>query len=109
MRIGAQLLGGLRGLGLHAVAAHAMHALWREAEMTDYWNLRIGKRADEVDARTFDLYCFSAGFLEEADGVGHSLSHGAVIAAEGHIRDQQRTAHGTANGAGMMQHFIYGD
>ena len=69
--IGLQLANGFRSAGLHAVAAHAMHALRGEAEMADDGHFGINEGADEVDARAFNFDRFGAGFLDEADGVGH--------------------------------------
>ena len=33
----------------------------------------------------------------------------AVIAAEGHVGDDERAAHGAAHGAGVVQHLVHGD
>ena len=57
----------------------------------------------------FDLDGFGAGFLDEADGVGKAFSDGAVIAAEGHVGDDESAANGAANGAGVVQHLVHGD
>jgi hypothetical protein len=72
-------------------------------------NLGVSEGADQLDARAFNLDCFGSGFLHETDGVGQSLGYGTVIAAEGHVGDHQRAAHGAANGAGVMQHLVHGD
>ena len=77
--------------------------------MADDGNFRLGEGADQLDARAFDLDGFGAGLLDEANGVGEALGDRAVIAAEGHVGDDQRAAHGAAHGAGVVQHLIHGD
>ena len=104
-----ELLDGFGGAGLDAVAAHAMEALRREAEVADDGNLGVGEGADQLDARPFDLDGFRAGFLDEADGVGEALGDGGVVAAEGHVGDDEGAADGAANGAGVVQHLVHGD
>ena len=107
--IGLKLAHGFSGAGLHAIAAHAVHALRREAEMADDGNFGIGEGADELDARAFDLDGFGAGLLDEADGVGDALGDRAVIAAEGHVGHDERAAHGAAHGARVVEHLVDGD
>ncbi len=77
--------------------------------MADDGNLGFDERADELDARAFDLDGFGAGLLDEADGVGDGLGDRAVIAAEGHVGHDERAAHGAAHGARVVQHLVDGD
>ncbi len=107
--VGLKLARSFSGAGLHAIAAHAVHALRREAEMADDGDLRVGERANQLDARALDLDGFGAGFLDEADGVGDALGDRAVIAAEGHVGHDERAAHGAAHGARVVQHLVDGD
>ena len=107
--VGLKLEHGVGGAGLHAIAAHAMHTLRREAEMADDGNLGVDEGADQFDARALDLDGFRAGLLDEANGVGNGIGDGAVIAAEGHVGDDERAAHGAAHSAGMVEHLVDGD
>ena len=77
--------------------------------MADDGNLACDQRADQFDARAFDLDGFSAGFFDKADGVGDALGDRAVIAAEGHVGHHQRATHGAAHGARVVQHLVHGD
>ena len=107
--VGLELEDGFSGASLDAVTAHAVKALRGEAEVGDGGNFRFSEGADQIDARAFDLDGFGAGFLDEADGVGEAFGYRAVIAAEGHIGDEQGPADGAADGAGMMEHLVDGD
>ncbi len=97
------------GAGLHAIAAHAVHALRGQAEMADHGNLGLGQGADQLHARAFDLDGFRARFLDESDGVGNALGNGAVIAAERHVGHHQSAAHGATHGARVVQHLVHGN
>ena len=77
--------------------------------MADDGNLGFDKRADKFDARALDLDGFGAGFLDEADGVGDGVGDRAVIAAEGHVGDDEGAADGAAHGARVVEHLVHGD
>src|SRR5450631_2256801 len=98
MRISFQLANAFGGASLNAIAAHAMHALRRETEMTNYGNFCCCKGANQFDSRAFNLDCFGACLFYEANGVGEAFGSGAVIAAEGHVGNNEGTADGTADG-----------
>ncbi len=107
--VGFELEDGFSGAGLDAVAAHAVNALRGEAEVADDGDFGISEGADQFDARAFDLDGLGAGFLDEADGVGEAFGDRAVIAAEGHVGDEQGAADGAADGAGVVEHLVDGD
>ena len=107
--VGLELEDGFSGAGLDAVSAHAVKALRGEAEMGDDGDFGLGEGADEIDARAFDFDGFGAGFFDEANGVGEAIGYCAVIAAEGHVGDEQGAADGAADGAGVMEHLVDGD
>src|SRR6516164_11560167 len=72
-RIGLELGNCFGGAGLHAVTAHAMHTLWRKAEVAHDRNFSGGESAHKFDARPLDLDRFGACFLHKSDGVGQAL------------------------------------
>ena len=108
-RVGLKLPRSFGGAGLHAIAAHAMHALRREAKMADDGNFGFDQRADQLDARAFDFDGFCARFFHKANGVGNPFGNRAVIAAEGHVGHDQSATHGAANGARVVEHLVDGD
>ena len=60
---------------LHAVAAHAVHALWRKPEVADHGNFGCSNGPHDFDARPLDLHGLGAGFLHESHGVRDALGH----------------------------------
>jgi hypothetical protein len=105
--VSLEAIGSLAGARLHAITAHAVKALRRQAKMADHRDLRFSERAHQLDARAFDFDSFRSGFFDESDGVGEPFGNGTVVAAEGHVGHDQRAAHGTANGPGVVQHLIH--
>ena len=106
-----QPVDGLCGLALHLVAAHAMHRLRRQADVSDDRNLRVDNAADEGNApgAALDLHRLGTTFLDEARGVLQRLAAARVIGAEGHVGHQKCVPHGAAHGASVVQHLVHGD
>ena len=88
-----------------------MYRLRGQPHMADDRNLGVDQPLDQFQATaaTLDLHRFSATLFDEADGVGHALGNAGVIGAEGHVGDEHRATHRTANRAGVVQHLVDGD
>ena len=107
--IGFEALKGFGGAGLDAVAAHAVKALGGKAEVADDGDFGVSEGADQLEARPLDFDGFSASLFDKADSIVNALVDCSVIAAKGHVGYDQGASNGTANGAGVMEHFIDGD
>src|SRR5882762_8221708 len=108
--VAQQLLGAIGGLALHAVAAQRVDGLRREADVAHHGNFGFGEARDQFQTAlaAFDFYGFDAGFFHEAYGVAQRFRSIRVIAAKGHVRDQERALRAAADGAGVMDHFVEG-
>ena len=73
--VGEQRVDGMRGFALHLVAAHAVHGLGSEPDVSDDRNLGVDDAADERNAgdAALDFHRFGAAFLDEAHGVLNRL------------------------------------
>ena len=73
--VGGEAVDGVEGLALHAIAAHAVDGLRREADVGDDGDFGVGEAADEfgAGAAAFDLDGLGAGFLDEAEGVARGV------------------------------------
>ena len=69
-----------------------------ESQMTNNGNLAGDECADQINPRPFNFDCFGAGFFHKADSVGNPLGNLAVIAAEGHIGNDQSASYSATNG-----------
>ncbi len=106
--VGLELQNRIDTARLHAIAAHAMHALRRKAEMADDRNFGFNEGPHQLDTRAFDLDGFSACLLEKTDGVGDAVADRTVIAAEGHVGHHEGTAYTAAHGTRVVQHLVHG-
>jgi hypothetical protein len=82
-----------RCAGLHAIAAHAMHALRREAEMADDGNLGFNSARTNSTRGPSILTASAPASLTKRTALA-TPSATAVIAAEGHVGHHQGAAHG---------------
>lgn len=96
---------------LDLVTAHAVEGLGGEADVADDGDFGAGELFYEgcAGCAAFDLDGFGSGFLDEADGVGDGGFGGGVIAAEGHVDDEEGVADCAADCAGVMEHLVHGD
>ena len=85
-----------------------MHRLRGHTDVRHHRDLSLHQARDQLHAAlaAFDLYGFRSAFLEEADGIADGLGLIDLVAAVGHVRDQQRAANGAADGADMVQHLV---
>ena len=99
------------GFALHAESAERVHRLRRQADMAHHRNFGFHQPRDAIHAplAAFDFHGFGAGFFHEAQALRTASASSIVIAAVGHVRDQQRSPHAAAHGARVVQHFVHGD
>jgi len=88
LSVSLESLRGVRSASLYTITTHAMNALRRQSQMTHDGNLSRSERAHQLGTRAFDLDRLRARLLYKTNGVGNSLSHGAVITSKGHIGHQ---------------------
>src|SRR5262249_11964365 len=107
-RVANELFGGIGRLAVNFKAAHGVQRLWSEADVSHDRNFRFGETRDEFKTAlaAFDFDRFSAGFLDEANRIADGLADFGMIAAEGHVRDDERALSAFADGAGMVEHLV---
>jgi hypothetical protein len=76
-----------------------------------HWNFGFGKARDELEAAlaTFDFHGFDAGFLYEADGVAQGFGGLGVVAAEGHVGDEESVLGAATYSPRVMDHLVERD
>ena len=99
-RIAHELLDRRQIFALHLVAAHHVHRLRRQADVSGHGNLGIDDAADQVGAllAAFNLHRFRARFFHKTRGVAHGFVGTDVIRTVRHVGDEQRVLHAAAHG-----------
>ena len=88
-----------------------MHGLRCKTDVPDDGNLGTRDAFDDFGAlaSAFQLDRFGPGFLDEAQGVAYGVVDAGVIAAVGHVGDEQGAACAAADGAGVVEHLVHCD
>ena len=77
---------------LRPKAAHLMHRLGRQAQVSHDGNSHLGQAARRLrySPAAFDLHPGRAALLHQPAGVAHGIFNGHLIGEERHVDDHQR-------------------
>ena len=91
-------------------AAERVDRLGSEADVAHDRDAGVDDGADGVSAfyAALKLDRGDAGFLHQAHGVAHGVDVGGLVAAEGHVRDDEGALGGIGHGAGHGDHLVDG-
>ena len=60
-------------------------------------------------ALAFELHCIGSRLFHDTDSRAEGLLGGDLIAAEGHIYDDEGTSHPAHDGGAVVDHLVEGD
>ena len=89
-----------------------MDGLGRQPEVPDHGDTHGGELAygiDELGGAALELEGITARLLHDTDSRAEGLLVGDLIAAEGHIYDDEGTSHPAHDGGAVVDHLVEGD
>src|SRR5262249_6196357 len=110
-RVAHQVLDRGQVFSLHLVAAHHVHRLRSQTDVSGNRDFGVDDAANQVGAlfAAFYLHRFGARFFHVACTVAHRLIGTDVVGPVGHVRDEECMLDAATHGFGVVQHLVDGD